>query len=153
YSDANEKCKTGLINRYFITRSEVESSMRSSAEMLGLKIVTLADIRQRFSSSAASEQYVCGQEACNLLVNRIGVANVYIPPDCAMIDANSISEVAFGDERVPVFDKINSYVEDAESKILFILGDYGTGKTALAGRLALESCRPTSKHICVYVSL
>jgi phosphotransferase system HPr-like phosphotransfer protein len=131
-----------------VSPTEVEHGLKA-----GVTLLTSRDLRRRLIALTTKEIYRCGMIAATELKRQIGIADVFVEPDCVVVLPGPDMEYTWLSSRVPALTECESFVDDPERGVFIVLGGYGAGKTSLCAELLHRYSRMDGSSIAIYIAL
>jgi len=112
----------------------------------GVVIKTIAEFRAEFSKLAPRERFYVGALAAVGLCETLNVDKCFVDPDAAPVRPGDHMESSYLKTRIKAVDLVVDFI-GSDDKILFVLGGYGSGKSAFCADIlrkseVLEECTP-----------
>lgn len=136
-----------------VTEMALSADAVADADRRNITLFTMEQLRERFMALGPEERYVIGSVAAEGLARTLNVHELYVPPDAVEARPGEIVEDEYLTGRQPALELINRFLESDDERILFVLGGYGTGKSALCAHLTQVLSRGGTPFMPVYIGL
>lgn len=143
---------SNVSNILLLYRTEPTRDVYAAAERRRVSLQSFDEFTTAFIKLAPRERFTLGAFAAKALAEGLNVADVYISPDAVPVVPGENMEDIFFQTRVSAGERVHKFLEDPHSGILFLLGSYGSGKSAFCAHL-MNSLGTTSKYAPVYFAL
>jgi phosphotransferase system HPr-like phosphotransfer protein len=118
-----------------VMASPPSPEMETIAAVRGAQILSITDLRKRFMVVGPITPIIIGSLASHSLLEKYSVHEAFIPPDAVEVHPGDRMEEKFHSTRQSAIDLINRFLENPSDHIMFVLGGYGSGKSAFAAHL------------------
>jgi 3',5'-cyclic AMP phosphodiesterase CpdA/phosphotransferase system HPr-like phosphotransfer protein len=108
------------------------SALPANAEV---ELMRVAEFRDRLLHVPTAGRFVIGTLAAEALARSYHIDEVFIPPDAVPTRPDDEMEDRFWETRVPALELVDTFLADPARRVLFVLGGYGSGKSALMAHL------------------
>jgi phosphocarrier protein len=138
---------------FIVSPSGIPASVASYAERRGVKLISADELRALFSQADSSATILVGRLSAASLARTLNVDKIYISPDAVPTRPGDWMEERYFTQRYRVDDVIDEFLGNSESRILVLLGDYGSGKSAVAAHTLERFANAGSPCCAAYVPL
>ena len=129
------KVHRSVSNALLVAVTPLTYEIAEAAERRRISVQTYNEFQETFYKLSPLERYVLGSLASGVLAESLNVHEVYVSPDAFAVEPGDLMEHRYLDVRGPAIDLVQSFINNPSANILFILGGYGSGKSALCARL------------------
>lgn len=136
-----------------VTKLPLAIDVERYASQRGVSHLLLNDFYSRLLQITPQERIVAGALASETLRRSFNIHEVYVPPDAVPARPGDAMEDLFYDVRVPALDLVDRFLDNSDSNVLFMLGGYGSGKSALAAHLTRKYDTQNAKCRAAYFAL
>ncbi len=126
-----------------VTSRPLAAELERYAVQRGVLHLLVNDFRTRLLQLTPQDRFVAGALASEALARSFNIPDVYVQPDAVPAKPGDAIEDLFFEVRVPALDLVDRFLDSSDSKALFMLGGYGSGKSALAVHL---TCRYDTRN-------
>ncbi|MBV9773142.1 MAG: HPr family phosphocarrier protein [Gemmatimonadetes bacterium] len=139
--------------RVIVLNQDVSRELHEYASRRGVAILSISQLRERLLSGEYRDAIVLGSHACHQLVESYNVGEVYVEPDATPISPTGEAVEPGLEPRAPLAGYLHSFLESADERLLVVLGDYGSGKSAWCAHVAQSFSGRDSAYVPVYIAL
>ncbi|MET4601030.1 phosphotransferase system HPr (HPr) family protein [Bradyrhizobium sp. JR4.1] len=129
------KAHTSVSNVLLVSVAPITYQIAESAERRRISVNSFEEFKESFFKLSPLERYVVGSLASRALAESLNVHDIYIAPDAIPVVPGDQMEQRFFDTRDPAKQLVETFIEDETANILFVLGAYGSGKSAFCAYL------------------
>ena len=129
------KSHPSVSNVLLVSVAPLTYQVAESAERRRISINSFEEFKESFFRLSPLERYVVGSLASRALAESLNVRDIYIAPDAIPVIPSDQMEQRFFDTREPATQLVENFLNDEAANILFVLGAYGSGKSAFCAHL------------------
>lgn len=122
-------------------------------ENRGVQVVSEAEFCSSFRNTPDDYPIMVGMPAADELLARLKVDHLYLKPDVVHTYPDETLQLNFFSARNSSDEEIVSFLNNDEKRILILLGNYGSGKSALAANTFKSLSIPESDRHAAFVEL
>lgn len=138
---------------HFVFPKATMVDVTSYIDRRGSRWELLGTFRRRLLANSPNERYVVGSISARALLESLNVHEVFVMPHAASAAPGDYDEGSIFADRTPSDRYIDGFLQDARQHVLLILGDYGSGKSALCAYLTRRYGQQGSAWVPVYLAL
>lgn len=106
--------------------------LRAFASRRRIRLMDAQEFRELLLVRRTSSDLIIGSLAADSLVRALNIHEFYVTPDLVRTVPADRMEERYFTERLPADEVVHEFISDSTSSMLVVLGDYGSGKSALA---------------------
>jgi phosphotransferase system HPr-like phosphotransfer protein len=146
--------RNGLVGtNLLISEVPISAQMREYAMRRGITSYSLDEFRATLWRQSRRSQLYVGSVLAGMLLQRLGIDRVYVRPHASLANPGPNLENRLLADRRDAINLVQDFLSSPSERLLFVLGGYGSGKSAFLAYLTanIESLVPG--YVAVYVSL
>ncbi|WP_375413140.1 NACHT domain-containing protein [uncultured Bradyrhizobium sp.] len=135
---AISKLYPNISNTLLVAVSPLTYEIAESAERRRISVNSFKEFKETFFKLSPLERYVLGGLASRALAESLNIHDIYIQPDAVPVIPGDQMEDRFLDTRQSATKLVEAFLQKDDANIMFVLGGYGSGKSAFCAHLMHE---------------
>lgn len=135
--------------------SQITPTVRTQrfAQDKGVRCISVDELRSMVSAKVSPATLLIGRVAAESLARTLNIDKVFIPPDAVPTRPGDEMEETYYTVRENVDDLIDGFLQNRTTRLLALLGDYGSGKSAVAAHTLHRFSKEATTTVAAYVPL